>query len=197
MRFTDLLSRADDETLQLLLGKAPMKLLLTLAPQLATPQQIRNLILRIYSAEGLLLSTEKRQILLDLLPRENAEILHKVLGLPLDGNTYHQLKNARFRTGSDRERAIFDFFGLNVPLREVHEQSAATSNCIGNYSLFAHQRAAARDVNRALEKYPNRVVLHMPTGAGKTRVAMSVIADHLRKHEPTLVIWLANSEELC
>ena len=37
----------------------------------------------------------------------------------------------------------------------------------------------------------------MPTGAGKTRTAMHIIADHLRNYEPTLVIWLAYSEELC
>ncbi len=37
----------------------------------------------------------------------------------------------------------------------------------------------------------------MPTGAGKTRTAMNIISDHLRSHEPTLVIWLAYSEELC
>ena len=174
-----------------------MRLLLTLDRQLSTPQQLRNLILRIYTAEGLLLFPEKRQILFDLLPKESAEILHKVLGLPQKGNTYHELKLARFRRGSERERAIFDFFGLNAPRREVHEQTPATRIGTGNYSLFAHQRAAARGVIHALEENPNRVVLHMPTGAGKTRVAMSVIADHLRKHEPALVIWLANSEELC
>jgi superfamily II DNA or RNA helicase len=37
----------------------------------------------------------------------------------------------------------------------------------------------------------------MPTGSGKTRVAMSLICTHLRSLEPTLVIWLAHSEELC
>ncbi|MCY4539603.1 MAG: DEAD/DEAH box helicase [Chloroflexi bacterium] len=197
MRFSELLSRADDETLQLLLGQAPLKLLLTLDPKLATPQQIRKLILRIYSAEGLLLSPDKRQILFDLLPNESASILHRVLQLPHNGNTNLELKLARFRRGSERERAMFDFFGLNVPVHEIHEQTPATNCSTGQYSLFDHQRAAVRNVTYALEEIPNRVMLHMPTGAGKTRVAMSVIADHLRKHEPTLVIWLANSEELC
>jgi len=46
-------------------------------------------------------------------------------------------------------------------------------------------------------KEPNRVLLHMPTGLGKTRTTMNVISEHLRENEPTLVIWLAASEELC
>ena len=199
MRFNELLSLADDETLQRLLGKAPMKLLLTLSPEMATPRQIRDLILRIHSEDGLLLASDKRHILFDLLPRENATLLHRVLDIEREGqgNVYGDLKRARFRRGTERERALFEFFGLRVPVRETPELTPATHSTAGDYSLFAYQRAAVRDVACALDTSPYRVVLHMPTGAGKTRTAMSVIADHLRKHEPTLVIWLANSEELC
>ncbi|RPK63414.1 type I restriction enzyme EcoKI subunit R [Streptomyces sp. ADI96-02] len=41
-----------------------------------------------------------------------------------------------------------------------------------------------------------RVVLHLPTGVGKTRTAMNIICDHLRRHEPTAVVWLARGREL-
>ena len=174
-----------------------MKLLLNLNRLLATPQQIRRMIIQIYTAEGLLLSSEKRQILFDLLPSESAEILCKILGFPEDGNTYQMLKRARFPRGSERERAMFDFFGLKPPVQEAFEQKPAFGKGQGQYSLFAHQRDAVRRVVGALKEPPFRVVLHMPTGAGKTRVAMSVVADHLRANEPTLVVWLANSEELC
>lgn len=37
----------------------------------------------------------------------------------------------------------------------------------------------------------------MPTGSGKTRTAMNVICNHYRLNEPTVVIWLAHTEELC
>ena len=173
-----------------------MKLLFALDPQLATPQQLRDLILSIHTAEGLLLSSEKRAILLDLLPQGNAKILHTVLQLPGE-DIYLELKQARIRRGSERERNLFNFFGLNAPEPEVRVQEPTTRISSGQYALFTHQRDAAREVTRALDDPPSRVVLHMPTGAGKTRVAMSVIADHLRKREPTLVIWLANTEELC
>lgn len=65
------------------------------------------------------------------------------------------------------------------------------------YSLFEHQRRAAREATEYLEREPFQVLLHMPTGSGKTRTAMNVIADHLRAGEPRLVVWFAYSEELC
>ena len=37
----------------------------------------------------------------------------------------------------------------------------------------------------------DRVLLHAPTGAGKTRMAMSVVSMHLRQNAPTMVLWLA------
>lgn len=197
MRFEDLLSRADDETLQLLLGAAPMKLLLALDPKLATPRQIRDLILRIHTAEDLLISRESRSILFDVLPKQNAELLHRILLLPRNGDIYDHLKRAGIRPASERETALFNFFGLNAPFREDDEQQPATRHSSGNYSLFSFQRDAARSVLDALRNPPYRVLLHMPTGSGKTRTAMNIIADHLRQNEPTLVIWLANIEEIC
>ena len=39
-------------------------------------------------------------------------------------------------------------------------------------------------------------MLHMPTGSGKTRTAMHVIADILNSEDRSLVVWLASSAEL-
>lgn len=161
MRLKELLSRADDETLQHLLGEAPMKLILSLDPSLATPQKLRDLIIQVHTSEGLLLSSEKRAILFDLLPQSQANFLHQVLELRDNGNVYASLKSASIRSGSEREKALFEFFGLSVPVREVHEQPASIQLCNGNYPLFAHQRTAVREIVEALEKPPHRAVLHM------------------------------------
>ena len=68
------------------------------------------------------------------------------------------------------------------------------------YPLFEHQIIACRKAANLLEHSPTpRVLLHMPTGAGKTRTAMNLIA-HFARHrlsKDDLVIWLAHSEELC
>ena len=52
---------------------------------------------------------------------------------------------------------------------------------------------------RALSSPERRAIVHLPTGAGKTRIAAHA-ACHLLNEKDTdnsLVIWLASTEELC
>ena len=76
------------------------------------------------------------------------------------------------------------------------------------YSLYPHQRDVVAglldylDASRAsgLSPADRRVVAHLPTGAGKTRVASHVVCHLLNsgsRNERGLVIWLANAAELC
>jgi len=63
------------------------------------------------------------------------------------------------------------------------------------YSLRPYQKKAVDAVADALEDN-SRVLLHAPTGAGKTRMAMSFVSLHLRRNAPTMVLWLAPTKEL-
>ena len=76
------------------------------------------------------------------------------------------------------------------------------------YGLYPHQRDVVAglldylDASRAsgLSPADRRVVAHLPTGAGKTRVASHVVGHLLNsgpRDERGLVIWLANAAELC
>jgi len=48
-----------------------------------------------------------------------------------------------------------------------------------------------------LEHNNSRFILQMPTGSGKTRTAIEVIAHFLNTYKDSSVIWLAHSTELC
>ncbi len=76
------------------------------------------------------------------------------------------------------------------------------------YGLYPHQRQVANDLLRLLapegslefNAVERRVVAHLPTGAGKTRVAAHVASALLNSssHDNRgLVIWLASTKELC
>ena len=75
------------------------------------------------------------------------------------------------------------------------------------YSLYPYQRQVLGDLVRILTGSRenegilpgHRVVAHLPTGAGKTRIACHAAAHllNLPESEGKLVVWLASSEELC
>lgn len=198
VRFSDLLSRADEGTLQQLIGRPALRLLKALDPALASPSSLRDLLLGLRSPADLLIDPEARVQLLDGLRPLEAQRLTEILDLHTGSDPYTTLRSLTVRRNSNRERDLLSFFELPVPQPVAPPTPApAQSRLSANAALFAHQREAARRVRQALVAAPRRVLLHMPTGAGKTRTAMHIVADHLRGDEPALVVWLASSEELC
>lgn len=197
MEFSNLLSRADDETLQTLLGSAALRLIMLLDRTLATPTRLRELLLGLRGPEDLLLDASSRFLMFDLLRDGEARTIAEALGLGGGGDAYSKLKQLRIPRGSEKERVLFGFFELYPPVVEERAVPDSIQTCLVDYPLFEHQRRAAGQVAEYLARDPRRVLLHMPTGSGKTRTSMNIIADHLRAHEPTLVVWLAHTEELC
>jgi len=67
-----------------------------------------------------------------------------------------------------------------------------------NYALYPYQYKISQDVLSFLAMGKgSRALIHLPTGAGKTRTAMNLAAEHLRAKETNVVLWLADREELC
>ncbi|HYB98815.1 MAG TPA: DEAD/DEAH box helicase [Candidatus Limnocylindrales bacterium] len=196
MRFDQVLSRADDEVLEQLIGPPVVRLLNLLDPSLARPRRLRGLVTSFRPADELLRDPDARRELLDLLPPDIAETLAAVLG-GHSPDAYAFLRNLRIPKGSHKERLIFDFFGVPPTPVDPIEQRPAIGESVCDYALFAHQRVAVRKAQLFLRSSPHRVLLHMPTGAGKTRTAMHLVANELRGREPCLTVWLAYSEELC
>ncbi len=197
MHFSNLLARADEGTLQELIGRPALRLLKALDPALASPSSLRDLLSGLRSPASLLSDPTARGMLLDLLRPAEAQQLTTLLSLDSSGDLYAALRSVGIRRGSARESSLFGFFEMLPPQPDVADGPPAMQPAPAQAALFPHQRDAARRVRQALTTAPQRVLLHMPTGAGKTRTAMHVIADHLRAKEPTLVVWLASSEELC
>lgn len=77
---------------------------------------------------------------------------------------------------------------------EVCEESVSPG-----YSLYPHQRQVLRDIFRALSSPERRAVAHLPTGAGKTRIASHAACKLLNETDSdgALIVWLASTEELC
>lgn len=64
------------------------------------------------------------------------------------------------------------------------------------YPLYDYQQKIANQVNQLiLGGHEKRCMIHLPTGAGKTRTAINVVCDFLRQRR-SVVIWLTNRTEL-
>lgn len=66
-----------------------------------------------------------------------------------------------------------------------------------SYGLYPYQQDISRQVFSNLNNKKERVLIHLPTGAGKTRTAMNIACEHLRASSTNVVLWLADREELC
>lgn len=194
--FDELLSRADDETLQSLVGQQTVRLLNSLDTDLARPRNLRGIVTELHTPEDILRDQRSRQLLLGLMRSENARELCDELGLSTS-DPFRSLLTAKVKPYSATEHTLLSYFGITQSERPPGPPTNALETATANYALFAHQRRAQREVLEKLHSPKGRVLLHMPTGAGKTRTAVHVIADELRSREPTVAIWLAYSEELC
>jgi len=196
MTFDDLLSRAAEPTLQELVGRPGVRLLSRLDPALISAEHLRQVALGLQSPAQMLLDLGTRQELLSLLPQDEAAALAAELGL--DGSDpYMALAELRVRAGSARARMLLTYFGVEEPEPSAVEVRPSVERVRPEHGLFRHQRLAAERIMSGLHEDPYRVLLHMPTGSGKTRTAMNVIARMMNGREPMLVVWLAHSEELC
>ena len=68
------------------------------------------------------------------------------------------------------------------------------------FKLRHYQRVPAKEIISYMAagdgRINHRVLFHAPTGAGKTRTAMSVVSMHFRLYGPTMILWLASTTEL-
>ncbi|RZJ02114.1 MAG: DEAD/DEAH box helicase [Brevundimonas sp.] len=177
-------------------GDSTVGLLSLLDDELAGESSLRQLAREMGDPVQLLQAAESRDPLIDALSVEKLKELATEFGVAADPVVSLGRRLCAVLAQADDLRPLFSFFGLGREPEALARRTPALSTVSASYSLFDHQRRAALSVERGLEALPRRVLLHMPTGAGKTRTALHLVCDHLRRLGPTLVVWLANSPEL-
>lgn len=144
--------------------------------------------------EKLIAAQDSRTAFLAFLPANKQAELAQRLDKDDDGqDPGAYLKSAKWTL--DQRQELLEFLGFTVD-RVPTPAIRPAGECEPDYGLFPHQRDAAARVRDHLYDGARRVVLHLPTGVGKTRTGMNLICDHLRQHEPALVVWLAHGQEL-
>jgi len=194
MALKTLLHNGKASALRDLIGPSIMDTIQGFDPDLGSGSGLGELAAHLIEPIEALRNAELRERIIRMLPLPKARELGKHLNARGGRTLYEDLcKKAADRSALP---VLYSFFGV---VRDEHASSDLPSDAVkakAGYALFNHQRTAAERAMKALEIEPRKVVLHMPTGAGKTRTAMHIVAAHLRQHEPTVVCWLAQNAEL-
>ena len=149
---------------------------------------LRRVVRTLVDFDVLLGDREGRRLVLRLIPEQKRT--------ELEARVERSVAAAGASEWSESEvRRLRDFFGL-VEERIIPPTMPPTNTITPAYGLFDHQRKAVHKLMPLLAHDERRAVLHLPTGVGKTRTAMHVVAESLRSHEPSVVVWFASGREL-
>ncbi|MCY4139247.1 MAG: DEAD/DEAH box helicase family protein [Rhodobacteraceae bacterium] len=187
---TKIFDRLGDPEINLLLPAGAFNLLRALDSERITGPRRAECLSQVFSLDLAVDDPDRRRILLKSLPDAKARELEVRTGVTID-----TLKNSDSLAIQVR-RSLLGFFGAVASEDRFPVPAEAVRTTMPKRGLFPHQKRAATEVERILFREDRRAMLHLPTGVGKTRTAMSIVTSHLRTQLPGLVLWLATTREL-
>ncbi len=196
MKLDNIINRFDITIFAEIIGNDALSIVSTINDIPLNKESYVRIFHSLYSEESIIDIKKTRDIIIDVLNKEECDSLVNHLGESFNDriDIYTQLKSICDR--KSKRSALYAYFGITESLLEGRTH-IYLEKCSVGYPLFEHQRRAISDIKKIFSNDEKRVMLHMPTGSGKTRTAIHLICNHLVSNEPTIVVWLANSEELC
>ena len=190
----EIVGRWGADSIEIVLGRDVVELVRHLADEADSITMLRRVTCSLLQnrTDQLMSRADVLRLCLDAMSMRKREELTKRLQIS-DIDSLANLDPTRERT---LWRAFLGFFGIASHTSEHMKASLERDTIRPEFGLFPHQRAVADKVCAAIRGGRGRVVLHLPTGAGKTRVVMHVVSRFLTASEPLVVLWLANSAEL-
>ena len=190
IRPSQIFENLDDCHAARLLPPGAFKLITALDPERIVGPKRAETLGQILSLELAVDDSERRAILLNAVPAPKIGELEDRIGLSIDRLRQKEELEQQLR------RALLGFFGLATTQDRLAVAPESLETVAPARGLFPHQKRAASAVERYLYFEDDRAMLHLPTGVGKTRTAMSIVASHLRNRSEGVVLWLAATREL-
>lgn len=125
--------------------------------------------------------------------------------IPVDNTEYKNFikRLSYFQWGNNERTKAFvealEYTNLLIPSEEINrEGTRKIPKSDYPYRLLKdYQSKIFYDSSKLIEIPNQHFLIQMPTGAGKTRVAMEIVSFFLNNQENRQVLWLADREELC
>jgi superfamily II DNA or RNA helicase len=197
MQVKDLLLRLGTENLIKFIDNDLFKILQIRKTSLASQKNLASLVHKLNSGIKLFKNKISRDLIIYALKEREARLIGKLFNLS-GKNIWDQLTQVDFKKYKNLKilLEIFDIQSENHSETMSKKDVQNPENIIPAYSLFPHQIDVMDKANSYFSTEIKKVIMHMPTGAGKTRTAVNLVCDYLKKNNK-LVIWLAHTEELC
>ena len=195
MKFETLIHRIDENVLQQLFGES-LQIINGVGENNVTIESLKDALLVTYSPFQILTNKNLFKPIIPIISKEDAIRLCQELGIQFDENIpWTSLEKLNLSTSVGRR--LCNYFDVEYEdfVKEIIPNQISIAP---EYPLFSHQIKVQNKVeNKLWGEGKRKVLIHMPTGSGKTRTCMNIICDYFRKHEKSNVIWFANTEELC
>ena len=160
----ELLLSAKPKSVRRLLPQSTLDLVERMSPGLLDTDEVNRIATATLDPLDAIQHGPTRSEIIRLLPLSKARELCTKLELSVERSPYDAIEAKVRQVGIEPLR---DFFGIIDDPRAPRKVAPTEQEAEAHYGLFPHQRDAARRVAAALSRRPRKVILHMPTGAGK------------------------------
>ena len=178
-----------------------LDLILTLSQRELNYQKRASLLEKLYSENALIENPESRAVILSALKLQEAIDLLNFINYPYSPEKpFAAIEELGGKIPKKTLEGICHFFGLELSTKTEEKKETQPIEPVTGitplHGLYSYQRDALKRIEKLLEEN-GTALLHMPTGSGKTRTAMAEVCLYLRRNVDGLVIWLADTYELC
>ncbi len=181
-----------------------LRLVADLSPESLTEGGMADILIEL-KGTAILSDKKVRVAIIDSLSSDEISSIAKLL--PVDVCQKYQdglaesMKVAFWRAESPLPTALTTFLELDeryLPTL-IPEQAPAICEASPQETLHDYQRQIKNQLVSSLLEGEEKVLVHMPTGAGKTRTTMEGLSEFLRQRGQSgkSIIWLADTRELC
>jgi len=193
MNLDTIFSRFDEECYQDILGKEIVGTLRLLGSEYLYSDNLFKILKNSVSNAELISNKISRDIIIDTLKITEIKELYTLYFSKPSRDLYDSLKGLKY--GKANLKKLAQFFEIELPEKEKIDFKSV-EEIVPNYPLYDYQRNVIDRMEQYLKGDRNRVLLHMPTGSGKTRTTISYICHFLVENKSSNVVWLANTKEL-
>lgn len=183
-----------------LIGESRLESICSIMQDRVTEKQLAQIVLTRYGTQIFNDKNVRTDILRSLPKSAVAYLAHGNDNAELKKEDLAALEKASWSRTNDFTKRFLEIFDLGEeylpPIKPViPSQEIITPDT----TLYPYQKRVKDRLIRALLSNTKRLLLHMPTGAGKTRTATEGLVDFWRAQGDIkgFMIWLTDSEELC